>query len=633
MKKRIIALVLSILIILSATPLSAYAQESGVQIVKSGDATNFSKDAPISNVTIDTSKINVNNVSLLSITSNKVQKNFSINSEGYVYLEDCPVKNSYLNIGMFLLSFADAAVLPDGTRKTLTVKFADITIIGKSQYNEAYNDTLFFAHITGSGRTPVSFCPLSTQQRHVAIRSDITFRVDDANEGDTFLFSARSINVSRKGNVNFESIPYSANNYSFSESFEPISGIANGSDIYIPDNSCFNICDSTVPDSYGYRIVGNGTDAAGTDSFADGFATVADAKNGFTARAISSAGTNVIPVEIFFLADNVGSAVKTVADNNGSASLWADGTIDSECTEYAFGTQNAPKTYCVPGGKAFGVKVTPNDFYVINNFTVDGTAKTATGTIYVADGKEIDYYTYQVPAINENSAREIKSSFKRHSHTAAPSVIENQTTPTCTVNGGYDTVVYCAKCGDVISRRHTSIPATGHSYTSVVTKKPTCSAEGTEILTCTVCKSTKKQSIPKTAHTVVIDKAVEPTFATTGKTEGSHCSKCRQVIKAQQTVAKLGAPSISTLTAQSKGMKVTWRAVSNVGAYQIQYSTTSNFSSQTTVTVNGAASTSTTITKLLGNKTYYVRIRAYKTINSKRHYSDWSSAKTVTTKK
>lgn len=41
------------------------------------------------------------------------------------------------------------------------------------------------------------------------------------------------------------------------------------------------------------------------------------------------------------------------------------------------------------------------------------------------------------------------------------------------------------------------------------------------------------------AHTEVIDAAVAPTEDATGLTEGSHCSVCGTVLKAQEVVPKL----------------------------------------------------------------------------------------------
>jgi len=67
-----------------------------------------------------------------------------------------------------------------------------------------------------------------------------------------------------------------------------------------------------------------------------------------------------------------------------------------------------------------------------------------------------------------------------------------------------------------------------------------------------------------------------------------------------------------------------------VTGYQIQYSTSSSFSSgNKTVKISGATSKSYTLTGLTTGTTYYVRIRTYKTVNGKTYYSAWSSKKAV----
>ena len=40
-----------------------------------------------------------------------------------------------------------------------------------------------------------------------------------------------------------------------------------------------------------------------------------------------------------------------------------------------------------------------------------------------------------------------------------------------------------------------------------------------------------------------------------------------------------------------------------------------------------------TVSKLSGNKKYYVRVRTYTTVNGIKYYGAWSAVKTVTTKK
>ena len=72
-------------------------------------------------------------------------------------------------------------------------------------------------------------------------------------------------------------------------------------------------------------------------------------------------------------------------------------------------------------------------------------------------------------------------------------------------------------------------------------------------------------------------------------------------------------------------LKVTWKKNSAVSGYQIQYSTSKKFTSAKTVTVKGYKTTSKTIKSLKAKKTYYVRVRTYKTVNGKKVYSDWSA--------
>ncbi|MGN0522350.1 MAG: fibronectin type III domain-containing protein [Eubacterium sp.] len=86
---------------------------------------------------------------------------------------------------------------------------------------------------------------------------------------------------------------------------------------------------------------------------------------------------------------------------------------------------------------------------------------------------------------------------------------------------------------------------------------------------------------------------------------------------------------------KSKQITVKWKKDSNVSGYQVQYSTSSKFTSGTrkTITISKNTTTSKTISKLKSNKKYYVRVRAYKTIDGKKVYGAWSTVKSVTTKK
>lgn len=90
---------------------------------------------------------------------------------------------------------------------------------------------------------------------------------------------------------------------------------------------------------------------------------------------------------------------------------------------------------------------------------------------------------------------------------------------------------------------------------------------------------------------------------------------------------------IKKATAGKKKITVTWTSQkAETTGYQIQYSTSSKFKSAKTVTVSGYKSKSKAISKLTSKKTYYVKLRTYKTVGKTKYYSDWSSAKKVKVK-
>ncbi len=88
--------------------------------------------------------------------------------------------------------------------------------------------------------------------------------------------------------------------------------------------------------------------------------------------------------------------------------------------------------------------------------------------------------------------------------------------------------------------------------------------------------------------------------------------------------------SVKKITKKSGAFKVKWTGKSNVTGYEIQYSTDQSFSkNKKSVTIKKSSTTSKTIKDLKSDKTYYVRVRTYKTVNGKKVYSNWSTAKKV----
>lgn len=88
---------------------------------------------------------------------------------------------------------------------------------------------------------------------------------------------------------------------------------------------------------------------------------------------------------------------------------------------------------------------------------------------------------------------------------------------------------------------NTHIERAHHNWDSgKITLAPTCTATGIKTFTCSVCNATRTEEVKATGHQAVIDPAVAATCTTVGKTEGSHCSVCGIILKAQAVISATG---------------------------------------------------------------------------------------------
>ena len=287
-------------------------------------------------------------------------------------------------------------------------------------------------------------------------------------------------------------------------------------------------------------------------------------------------------------------------------------------------------------------------------------------------------------------------------------VIDKAVPATCTTDGKTEGS-HCSVCGEVI-KAQTIIKATGHKYDdSKITKQPTCTETGVKTYTCSECGATKTETIKATGHkssswiidkqpavgvkgskhkecTVcgkILEKAEIPALSATdisgasvklsttsytysgkakkpavtvtlnGKTlkknvdytvkyssntaigkakvtvtgKGNYkgtVSKTFKILPAKQTIAKI--------TSQKKGFALTWTKDKNVTGYQIQYDVKSDFKSAKSTYVKTNTTYKKTISGLKAKKTYYVRVRSYKTVGGVKYYDSWSAVKSVKTK-
>lgn len=103
---------------------------------------------------------------------------------------------------------------------------------------------------------------------------------------------------------------------------------------------------------------------------------------------------------------------------------------------------------------------------------------------------------------------------------------------------------------------------------------------------------------------------------------------------AEQTAVRLTSGKISSLTNGSgKKMTVKWTKNPKASGYEVQYALKSNFSDGVVKSYSGSGTLSKTLSGLKKGKTYYVRVRSYKTLSQEKYYSAWSDSKKVKIKK
>ncbi len=249
--------------------------------------------------------------------------------------------------------------------------------------------------------------------------------------------------------------------------------------------------------------------------------------------------------------------------------------------------------------------------------------------------------------------------------------------PTCTAKG---TKTYtCTVCG---VKKYQELAATGHKASGYkTTKAATYKAKGLQVNKCTVCgvklgdkvlnmlTLNKPAGLKATALSTTSIKfswnkvagaesytlyyragsgkwkavnAKNKTNVTVKKLKtgttykfkvvavaGSNKSKDSSIVSAS---TKPSAVTFKALRSKKKKEIIAeWKKVSGVTGYEVQYSTSKKFTKKTTKTVNikKQSTYKTIIKKLKSKKKYYVRVRAYKTVNKVKVYGAYSKVKNI----
>ena len=265
----------------------------------------------------------------------------------------------------------------------------------------------------------------------------------------------------------------------------------------------------------------------------------------------------------------------------------------------------------------------------------EGCGATRTETIGMIDHEYSDKWSSDDDAHWHDCTHENCDSVDAYAeHVWVGSVI---TQPTCKQVGEMEYT--CEVCGKT---RTEAIEKTNHTWNDFYTidVQATCAEEGSESIHCANCDATKeKRTIAKTSHKY---SSWTTTKVATEIAAGQQTRKCSVCGKTEtKTVAQL-KPTLPAVTivkpvAAKKAATIKWKKVSSknqkkIAKIQIQYSTDKNFKKGVKTVYAKKSATSKKITKLTSKKTYYVRIRAYKSSGGVVHVSKWSKTQNAKAK-
>ena len=138
-------------------------------------------------------------------------------------------------------------------------------------------------------------------------------------------------------------------------------------------------------------------------------------------------------------------------------------------------------------------------------------------------------------------------------HTAGAAVRENEVAATCTTDGSYDEVVYCADCRKELSREKKTVDALGHDCVHHNAKAATCTEKGWEAYdTCSRCDYTTYKETPAKGHSKG-DAKKEKEVAATCTTDGSYdeviyCTVCKAEISRESKTTPAAGHSFGAWT-------------------------------------------------------------------------------------
>jgi len=358
-------------------------------------------------------------------------------------------------------------------------------------------------------------------------------------------------------------------------------------------------------------------------------------------------GGQVVPTEISekqFYFDIKGHEYSGLV--SGEDEKWHYVVNGEPCLDTGIFEIGETRFYIVDGLRHSGVALI-EDIDGAEHYVEDGVLTEKTGLFkvgeneyYIKDGIRQHYTGFL--RVNNATIYYIKDGIKNHAE--CTHLYDNTCDTTCNV------------CG--------AVRGITHAYRDYVTKA-TLKKNGSIVRKCAVCGSVYKKTTvyyPKTIKLSATSytyngKTKTPTVTVKGS-NGKTISKSYYTVKyasGRKNVGKYKVTitfkgnysgtktlyftinpvktSVTKLTAAKKALTVSISKKSKqVTGYEIQYATNKKFSKAKKATIKSYKTTKTTLKKLSAKKTYYVRVRTYKTVGKTKYYSGWSTVKYKKTK-
>ena len=148
----------------------------------------------------------------------------------------------------------------------------------------------------------------------------------------------------------------------------------------------------------------------------------------------------------------------------------------------------------------------------------------------------------------------------------------------------------------------------------------------------TYSSNNKSVKVDKTGKITIAKNFVGKTIITVKASETS-CYKAASN-KFAVIVKPAGAIISRAVNSAKKTIVVSWKINKTCSGYAVQYSTDKNFTNGVkTVYIGKKFTAKVNLSKLVKDKTYYIRLASYKNVGSRKILSNWSKVKTVKVKK